>query len=70
MRPLSVQFQRDQLCLWYEVKPMGEQQTVEVIIFGTGHLFPAELDHETVFVGTAQDERSQLVWHVFCRVIL
>ena len=69
VRPLSVQVQRDGLCLWYEVRPDGPIRNVEVFITRTGHRFDGALvDNDFVYVGTVQFQDA-LVWHVFCRLV-
>lgn len=61
-RPLSVQFQRDVLCLWMLIDDNSPECNVEVCIFGTGH--PCE-NNGLTYVGTAQTVDGYLVWHVF-----
>lgn len=60
---LSVQMQKDTLCLWALVNHLEPNYDVRTIrICGTGHSF----DHEPyVFIGTAQMDGGNLIWHVF-----
>lgn len=59
---LSVQFQRDDLCLWAAVDPSEEKRARVICIFGTGHSMPPPASMR--FLGTAQ-QCSGDVWHVF-----
>lgn len=61
--PLTVQFQRGELCLWAVVDPAAPRVPWEVRVLGTGQLFPeAPLGQ---YVGTVQQENY--VWHVYAR---
>ena len=63
---LSVQIQREQLCLWYLHN--GNPAVERVIgIYGTGNEIPFE-DFEPMhpkFIATVQMRGGTLVWHVF-----
>ncbi len=69
VQALSVDFQGETLCLWYEVRPGDAMIEIEVRIVGTGHPYSFNQFH---YVGTVQQlfsERGNLVWHVFvCKV--
>lgn len=59
-KPLCVQMQNDQLCLWAEVDPEQALAWKHVLIVGTGHPFhPQGFD----YVGTVQD--GPFVWHCY-----
>lgn len=60
-RPLSVQLQRGEICLWALVDPEAELQDVDFFIVGTGH----SASHVMVdyYVGTFQ--YGELVGHLF-----
>lgn len=60
-RPLAVQFQRGELCLWALVDPEAEKKKVRVYVNGTGH----PVRHNGTFVGTVQMMGGDLVFHVF-----
>lgn len=62
-KPLSVQLQGEQLCLWAEVPPAGQfvvEKEVVISIVGTGHPLPPGAVH---YLGTVQ--QGQFVWHVY-----
>lgn len=60
---LSVQWQRDKLCVWAMVSPTTlSKSNRSFVIFGTGHSIPDNLNAQ--FLGTVQDNFG-LVWHVF-----
>ena len=59
---LSVQVQRDQLCLWVRVVPEAPLIEKEIAIVGTGHPCGFEVDR---FIGTVQMTSESLVFHVF-----
>lgn len=62
-KPLSVQLQNAQICLWAET-PGGEPtKTAEVVIVGTGHEVPDEAIAFKTFVDTVQ--QGGYVWHVY-----
>ena len=60
--PLSVQFQRDNLCLWVLHDPSDPKVQRQFAIYGTGH--PVE-QAAGDFIGTVQQPGMGLVWHVF-----
>lgn len=61
-KPLSVQVQNGELCLWALVEEtMPLRWSWRVRIVGTGHPFPDYLTCQ--FLGTVQ--MGPLVWHVF-----
>lgn len=59
--PLSVQFQKRQLCLWM-IKGTSVPTLFKVYIVGTGNPFDKT---NKKFVGTAQELDGRLVWHIF-----
>lgn len=60
-RPLSVQLQGDQLCLWAEVNTgVGGLKDAVISIVGTGHEIPRGAVH---YLGTVQ--QAAFVWHVY-----
>lgn len=64
---LSVQVQREAVCLWAMVDPeeeMGKDHTIE--IYRTGH--PVEHPEGLHFIGTVQLLDGRLVFHVFERI--
>lgn len=62
-RILSVQVQREQICVWAEVNPDRPQVPHAFWIRGTGHLM-GEIAQGT-FLGTVQLQGGALVFHVF-----
>lgn len=63
-RELTVQLQRDQLCLWImgDLNDGLDLLDYDVYIWGTGHPIPPERCDD-IWLGTAQ--QGQFVWHVF-----
>lgn len=60
-KPLSVQLQGEQLCMWAEVNTgVGGRKEVVITIVGTGHPIPPGAVH---YLGTVQ--QGQFVWHVY-----
>lgn len=59
---LSVQFQRETLCLWALVDPGAPKKLVTIEIIGTGNPAGAA---SRCFISTVQQFNGQLVWHVF-----
>lgn len=60
---LSAQMQNDKLCLWAAVDDNFTSAPIVIRVLGTGHPVP---DIEGLrYIGTAQDQRLGLVWHVF-----
>ena len=62
---LTVQLQRDTICLWaiVDIRKQNEVRTVHIV--GTGHPVP---DGFLEFLGTVQMAGGSLVWHVFMEV--
>lgn len=60
---LSVQVQREQICLWAQVdtSPSGPAELRSIQIIGTGH--PVEDFSASHFIGTVQ--LGRLVFHIF-----
>lgn len=59
---LSVQVQRDNLCLWALVDPDAAKEGTTILIYGTGHkITAANPEH----IGTFQLSDGALVFHVF-----
>lgn len=59
---LSLQSQRDAICLWAIVDPDAPKQVCRFRVYGTGHPLP---DEPGVFIGTVQLHGGSLVFHVF-----
>lgn len=60
-KPLSVQLQGEQLCLWAEVgDEWNPGKEVVISIVGTGHPIPPGAVN---YLGTVQ--QGQFVWHVY-----
>lgn len=59
---LSVQVQRDVICLWALVDPEAEGEARRFLIHGTGHSVP---DVPLRFLGTTMFGQGALVFHVF-----
>jgi hypothetical protein len=62
-KPLAVQVQHGQLCLWALVDPNAEPAEMRVWVHGTGHIVTAEAPKH--YLGTVQFMGGQLVFHVF-----
>lgn len=56
---LSVQMQRDNICMWCEVDPGEKEVQFTVFIYATGDPVGTNLH----YIGTVQD--GDLVWHVY-----
>ncbi len=65
-KPLSVQYQHDDLTVWMAVDT-DEPKTgrIEIVIVGTGN--PANHAAGMTFLGTVQEPKRPFVWHVFYR---
>lgn len=61
-RPLTVQMQNGELCLWAIVDSTAEKTRCYVHIIGTGNPVPPNVD-EYRYINTVQD--GAFVWHVF-----
>ena len=60
-KPLSVQIQAGQICLWAEVdNVLEETKDVVISVVGTGHDIPPGAVH---YLGTIQ--AGAFVWHVY-----
>lgn len=65
MEILSVQSQRDEICIWALVDPKSPVAGFDFRIVGTGHPFE---DFESYdYVSTVQTNGGHFVWHVFIR---
>ena len=62
---LSVQEQRDTLCLWAAVDRDNIEAPRTILIVGTGNPMPYTCND---FIGTVQTNGGALVWHVFERL--
>jgi len=60
---LTVQMQRDDVCLWARVDTAWPTTARVFDVFGTGHAMPD--DPRLVYVATFQMAGGSLVWHVF-----
>lgn len=64
---LSVQVQRNVVCLWAMVdSDQPKKETRAIWIFGTGH--EIQMPTVTQFLGTVQMESGGLIWHVFAEL--
>lgn len=61
---LSVQMQRETLCLWALAEPSLKREIHIIEIAGTGNPLP---DAKRRFIGTAQMKGGTFVWHIFER---
>lgn len=61
-RPLCVQTQRSQPCMWAFVDPAAPQKPRRFRMCGTGHPLPDDVGR---YVGTFQGYNEALVFHVF-----
>ena len=65
-RPLSVQYQRGAMTMWWLVDTItaeyDELEAREIFVYGTGYKFD---DAGKEYVGTVQDPLAPLVWHIF-----
>lgn len=64
---LTVQVQRNSLCLWAKVHPDDELEDRLFAVEGTG--FDVK-DAKETYIGTAQMAGGDLVWHVFEVIII
>jgi hypothetical protein len=60
---LSVQNQREQICLWALVDPAAPLRPREFQIVGTGHQVADAA--RLLFVGSVQTHEGAFVWHIF-----
>jgi len=62
---LTVQFQKDDLCMWYKFNEATEKTVkYELKIVGTGHTFT---QNEFNYISTVQ--QGSYVWHIFERTL-
>jgi len=59
--PIAVDYQGERLAMWAIVDREAPQESIEVLIFGTGH--PMKIQREMRRLGTIQ--KDGFVWHVF-----
>lgn len=65
-RPLSVQVQHNDVCMWALVDPTAPVVRREFRVFGTGHPVDLSGGSQTgAFVGTFQVYGGDLVFHLF-----
>lgn len=64
---LSVQVQREDICVWAVVNPAAQKESRILEIVGTGHRMSKATRK---FLGTIQMDNGNLVFHVFERVNL
>ncbi len=62
---LSVDSQRDTVCLWAMVDPDAAKEVRTIRIFGTGH--PVGDEEKLVYLGMAKILHESLIFHVFER---
>ena len=65
-KPLSVQVQGEQVCLWAEVNDEATTACYRVFVHGTGHALHPGAE---VFVGTFQLMEGGLIFHVFAEML-
>lgn len=63
-KPVAAMMQDGVPTVWFEVTPTGEQQQVELGVFGTGHAIDAAEGWE--HVGSMLD--GPYVWHLYWRL--
>jgi hypothetical protein len=63
-RILSVQVQRERICMWALIDPYAANEEREFYVVGTGQLL-SEMPPPLEFLATVQMDRGALVWHVF-----
>lgn len=59
---LTVAEQHNEICLWAKVNPNAERVKRKLFVVGTGH---AELNGAETYLGSAQINNGNLVFHVF-----
>lgn len=64
-RILSVQTQRDNICIWALVNEAAPTKDRVIEVFGTGHMVDGA---NRCYLGSAQTNDGALVWHVFERL--
>lgn len=62
----SVQVQHGDICLWAEVNPNARLVDRSVLVVGTGHDLPSDVDFYA-YIGTVQLHGGSLVFHVYIR---
>lgn len=62
---LTVQNQREQICLWAVVDPGEPLRLGKIRILGTGHTHSPEFFDHLRYIGSIQQDEGRLVWHVF-----
>ena len=60
---LTVEAQRDEICMWVRVRPSAPKVKRDFVVFGTGHDIPDGI--QLNFIGTAHIFGGELVFHVF-----
>ena len=63
---LTVQVQRDIVCLWALVDPNASREPRTIQIIGTGHPIDGKVNRK--YIGTYQLMEGALVFHVFERL--
>lgn len=61
-KPLAVQVQDDQPCLWFETDTEVASEPRTILIRGTGHKFTGK---ESRYIGTFQIQDGALVFHAY-----
>lgn len=62
---LSVDVQRETICLWAIVNPSAKAVDRTFRVFGTGHPIHDTMLESSLFLGTVQLRGGSLVFHVF-----
>ncbi|MGO3895373.1 DUF7352 domain-containing protein [Brevibacterium aurantiacum] len=65
-KPLSLQVQGDEVCLWAEVDDESTTARYRVFVHGTGHALHPDAE---VFAGTFQLMNGGLIFHVFTETL-
>ena len=66
-RILSIQLQRDQVCVWIEIDDDAAEVTAEFLPIGTGLEFPKELTETYQYFDSIQE--NEYIWHFYWRYI-
>jgi hypothetical protein len=56
--------QRNEIYVWARVDTATEDVHRKILIFGTGHLMPEDID-DLDYIGSVQMAGGSLVWHIY-----
>lgn len=65
---LSIQAQDNKPQLWAEVSDSESMKAVNIMCYGTGHMFRHEQAENYIYVGTLQFGRGQFVFHYYVQL--